>query len=121
MKTLINFVKKLKTFYQFYRDYEYDGNVCRFIIENYQEVLCNRTKTMSKPTYYAKSVIAQMDRWYEDSWKSMYKCEPFETAEEKIMIKSNGETAQVFIDGKKSKLHGHGVTFYWSCKPKSND
>lgn len=49
MKTLINFVKKLKTFYQFYRDYEYDGNVCRFIIENYQEVLCNRTKTMSKP------------------------------------------------------------------------
>lgn len=57
MKTLIDFVKNLKTFYQFYRDYEYDGNVCRFIIENYQEVLCNRTKTMSKPTYYAKSVM----------------------------------------------------------------
>ncbi len=57
MKTLINFVKKLKTFYQFYRDYEYDGNVCRFIIENYQEVLCNRTKTMSKPTYYAKVLL----------------------------------------------------------------
>lgn len=47
MKRLINFVKNLKTFYQFYRDYEYDGNDCRFIIENYQEVLCNRTKTMS--------------------------------------------------------------------------
>lgn len=42
MKTLINFVKNLKTFYQFYRDYEYDGNDCRFIIENYQEVLCNK-------------------------------------------------------------------------------
>lgn len=53
-----------------------DGNDCRFIIENYQEVLCNRTKTMSKPTYYAKSVIAQMDRWYEDSWKPVYKCSP---------------------------------------------
>lgn len=76
MKTLIDFVKKLKTFYQFYRDYEYDGNDCRFIIENYQEVLCNHTKTMSKPTYYAKSVIAQMDRWYEDSWKPVYKCSP---------------------------------------------
>lgn len=76
MKTLIDFVKKLKTFYQFYRDYEYDGNDCRFIIENYQEVLCNRTKTMSKPTYYAKSVIAQMDRWCEDSWKPVYKCSP---------------------------------------------
>lgn len=57
MKTLIDFVKKLKTFYQFYRDYEYDGNDCRFIIENYQEVLCNRTKTMSKPTYYAKALL----------------------------------------------------------------
>jgi hypothetical protein len=43
MKTLINFVKNLKTFYQFYKDYEYDGNDCRFIIENYQEVLSNRT------------------------------------------------------------------------------
>ena len=56
---------------------------------------------MSKPTYYVESVIGEIDRWYEDSWKSMYKCEPFETAEQKIMIKSDGETAQVFIDGEK--------------------
>lgn len=31
----------------------------------------------------------------------MYNCEPLETAEEKIIIKSDGKTAQVFIDGKK--------------------
>lgn len=101
MKTLIRFIKNLKSFYQFYKDYEYNGDACRVIIESYQEVLCSRTKTMSKPAYCAKSVIAEMDKWYEDSWKSMYKCEPFELPEEKIMIKSDGKTAQVFIDGKK--------------------
>ena len=101
MKTLIDFIKNLKSFYRFYKDYKYNGAECEFIIENYQEILCSRTKTMSKPTYYANSVIGEMDRWYEDSWKSMYKCEPFEPEEEKIMIKSDGKTAQVFIDGKK--------------------
>lgn len=101
MKTLIKFIKNLKSFYRFYKDYEYNGDDCKFIIENYQEVLCSRTKTMSKPTYYANSVIGEMDRWYEDSWKSMYKYKPFEPTEEKIMIISDGKTAQVFIDGKK--------------------
>ena len=101
MKTLINFIKNLKSFYQFYKDYEYNGDACRAIIENYQEVLCSRTKTMSKPGYCAKSVIAEIDKWYENSWKSMYKCEPIEAAKEKIRIISDGKTAQIFIDGKK--------------------
>lgn len=103
MKTLIDFIKNLKSFYRFYKDYAYNGDECEFIIENYQEVLCSRTKTMSKPTYYANSVIGEMDRWYEDSWKSMYKCEPIEVEKPKIMIISDGETVQVFIDGKKVK------------------
>ena len=101
MKTLIDFIKNLKSFYRFYKDYEYNGDECEFIIENYQEVLCSRTKTMSKPTYYANSVIGEMDEWYEDSWKSMYKRNPIEVEKTKIMIKSDGKTAQVFIDGKK--------------------
>lgn len=74
MKTLIDFIKNLKSFYQFYKDYEYNGDECEFIIENYQEVLCSRTETMSKPTYYAESVIGEIDRWYEDS-------KPIETSE----------------------------------------
>lgn len=101
MKTVIRFIKNLKSFYRFYKDYEYNGDACRVIIENYQEVLWSRTKTMIKPVYCANSVIAEMDRWYEDSWKSMHDCEPFESEEEKIMIKSDGKTAQIFIDGKK--------------------
>lgn len=101
MKTLIRFIKNLKSFYQFYKDYEYNGDDCEFIIKNYQEVLCSRTKTMSKPTYYASAVIDEIDKWYEDSWKSMYKCEPIEVTKEKIKIISDGKTAQIFIDGKK--------------------
>ena len=97
MKTLIDFIKNLKTFYQFYRDYEYDGNDCRFIIENYQEVLCNRTKTMSKPTYYAKSVIAQMDRWYEDSWKPVCKCSPIGKNAKKLDHKTLESTSLLEI------------------------
>lgn len=74
MKTLIDFIKNLKSFYQFYKDYKYNGDECEFIIENYQEVLCNRTRMMSKPTYYAGAVIAEMDRWYENN-------KPIETSE----------------------------------------
>lgn len=38
MKTLVDFIKNLKSFYQFYKDYKYTGAECEFIIENYQEV-----------------------------------------------------------------------------------
>ena len=65
MKTLIDFIKNLKSFYRFYKDYEYNGDECEFIIENYQEVLCSRTKTMSKPTYYSRDVMSQLDDWYD--------------------------------------------------------
>ena len=47
------------------------------------------------------AVIDEIDKWYEDSWKSMYKCEPIEVTKEKIKIISDGKTAQIFIDGKK--------------------
>lgn len=100
MNILFRFIKNIKSFWKFYKDYEYNGQDCEFIIENYQEVLRSRTKAMSKPTHYANSVIHNMDRWYEDSWKPMYKCEPFEM-EKEIIIKSDGKTAQVFIGGKK--------------------
>lgn len=65
MKTLIKFIKNLKSFYRFYKDYGYDGYDCEFIIENYQDVLCSRTRMMSKPTYCASDVIDEIDRWYE--------------------------------------------------------
>lgn len=66
MKQFLKFLTKLKSFWKLYQDYGYDGEAVEFIIENHQEVLQSRTKTMSKPAYYAKDVIEQIDNWYEE-------------------------------------------------------
>lgn len=66
MRQFLKFLTKLKSFWKFYRDYEYDGETVEFIVENYQDVLQNRTKMMSKPTYYAADVIMQIDNWYDE-------------------------------------------------------
>lgn len=73
MKQFLKFLTKIKSFWKFYKDYEYDGETMAFIIENYQIVLCNRTKLMSKPTYYSDAVIKQLDEWYEEMYKRLYK------------------------------------------------
>lgn len=64
MKQLIKFILHLKSFWKLYRDYEYDGDTLRFIITQYETVLVNRTKHMSKATYCAREVIKQLDEWY---------------------------------------------------------
>lgn len=71
MKQFLKFLTKIKSFWKLYQNYGYDGEDIEFIIENYQDVLQNRTKLMSKPTYYANDVIKQIDEWYYE------KCEPF--------------------------------------------
>lgn len=63
---LIKDIKLIKSFYKLYKDYGYDGEDLRFIITQYETVLVNRTKTMSKPTYSAREVIAQLDEWYAE-------------------------------------------------------
>ena len=80
MKMLFRFIKNIKSFWKFYKDYEYNGEDCEFIVDNYQEVLCSRTRTMSKPTYRASAVIAEIDEWYNESLKLVYGCEPIENA-----------------------------------------
>lgn len=65
MKQFLKFLTKLKGFWKIYSGYGYDGETVEFIIENYTKVLCNRTRLMSKPTYYARDVIAQIDDWFE--------------------------------------------------------
>lgn len=66
VKLFFRAVKAIPSLAKMYLDYEYDGETVRFIIENYTQVLCNRTKVMSKPTYHYKDVISQIDEWYED-------------------------------------------------------
>lgn len=64
MKQFLKFLTKLRGFWKIYRGYGYDGEMVEFIIENYTEVLENRTHTMSKPTYHAKDVISELDNYY---------------------------------------------------------
>lgn len=66
MKNILSFIKYIKSFFKLYCNYGYDGETIEFIIDNYEKVLCNRTKLMSKPTYYAEDVIRQIDEWYEE-------------------------------------------------------
>lgn len=66
MKQFLKFLSKIKGFWKIYSGYGYDGDTVEFIIENYTEVLDSRTHTMSKPTYHARDVIAQIDKWYTD-------------------------------------------------------
>lgn len=67
MQQFVKFIKLFNSFWKLYKDYEYDGETLDFIIRNYQQVLENRTKLMSKPTYYAKDVIKQIDSWYANN------------------------------------------------------
>ena len=81
MKQFLKFLTKLKGFWKIYSCYGYDGETVEFIIENYTEVLENRTLTMSKPTYYAEDVIKKIDEYY--------KCNP---------VKVNGNKISVNLD-----------------------
>ena len=69
MEQFIGFIKSLKSFYKLWCDYEYDGEVLRHIIETHIGILCNRTKLMSKPTYYLRDILNEIDRWYEDVYE----------------------------------------------------
>lgn len=69
MKQFLKFLTKIKSFWKLYQNYGYDGETAEFIIENYQDVLQNRTKPMSKPTYYSSEVIKQIDEWYYEKYE----------------------------------------------------
>lgn len=66
MKKFLKFLTKIKSFWKFYKNYGYDGEVIEFIIDTYEKLLYNRTKTMSKPTYYLEDVLRELDNWYEE-------------------------------------------------------
>lgn len=70
MKRLLKFIKNIKIYWILENKYGYNPGAYDFIIEEYTKVLCNRTKTMSKPTYYANDVIKEIDSWYEEKLKN---------------------------------------------------
>ena len=66
IKELFYFIKWLPEYIKLHREYGYKPDTYSYIIENYQQVLCNRTKVMSKPTYHWRDVVSEIDRWYEE-------------------------------------------------------
>lgn len=68
----MKWIKRIIGFIKLYKDYEYDSETLRHIIETYTRIICNRTRLMSKPTYYYEDIITQMDEWYD--YHDEYEC-----------------------------------------------
>lgn len=66
MRQFLDFLKKIKSFWKLYKDYGYDGETIEFIIDTYEKLLCERTKTMSKPTYCLEDILEEIDGWYAE-------------------------------------------------------
>lgn len=71
IKDFFRFIKWLPAYYWLHRNYGYKPTTYDFIIQNYEIVLSERTRTMSKPTYHWRDVVSEIDRWYEEDedWK----------------------------------------------------
>ena len=69
VKELLLFIRYQPGYYKLHKNYLYEPDTYDFIIDNYEKVLCNTTKTMSKPTYHWKSVVSEIDRYYEEIYK----------------------------------------------------
>ena len=69
MRELFGFIKNIGSFYKFWKDYEFTGEDASFIVEQYQSVLSNRTKFLSKPTYFASAVVNALDEYYEEVYE----------------------------------------------------
>lgn len=63
---VLTFIRRIPGYRRLDKAWDYDPETYTFIINNYTQVLCDRTKSMSKPTYYASDVLSQMDEWYQE-------------------------------------------------------
>ena len=66
IKDFFIFIKWIPAYRKLHKNYGYHPYIYDFIIYNYQNVLTNRTRTMSKPTYTWQAVVSEIDRWYEE-------------------------------------------------------
>lgn len=66
VKGLFRFIRRIPGYYKLDRYWDYEPDTYTFIIDNYSEVLCSRTHFMSKPTYYARDILTQLDDFYAE-------------------------------------------------------
>jgi hypothetical protein len=68
---IIKALRYLVAWIKLYRDYEYSPATIAFILDNYQDVICEATgNRMSKLTYYSKSVMNEINNHYEEIYQS---------------------------------------------------
>jgi len=66
---LLLFLKWIPGYYKLHKNYGYAPDTYDFIIDNYEKVLCETTRTLSKPTYCWRTVVSEIDRYYEEIYK----------------------------------------------------
>lgn len=71
LKELLLFLKWIPGYYKLHTDYGYEPGTYEFIIDNYEHVLCEVTKTMSKPTYCWRDVVREIDKYYERMYEEL--------------------------------------------------
>ena len=71
LKELLLFLKWIPGYYKLHSDYGYEPDTYEFIIDNYEHVLCEVTKTMSKPTYHWRDVVHEIDKYYEGMYEEL--------------------------------------------------
>lgn len=72
VKYFLLFLKDIPGYYQLHMNYGYKPDTYGFIICNYERVLCETTKTMSKPTYHYRDVVNEIDRYYEELYSKEF-------------------------------------------------
>ena len=75
IKQLLFFFMWLPGYYKLHKNYGYKPDTYDFIIDNYEKVLCCRTRIMSKPTYNWYDVVTEIDRYFEDRLKEDWNLE----------------------------------------------
>lgn len=70
IKFFLLFIKYLPGYYKLHMNYGYRPDTYDFIIDNYERVLSNRTKVLSKPTYCWRTVVSELDRYYEEIYEN---------------------------------------------------
>lgn len=68
IKEVFVFIKWIPGYYKLHINYGYEPDTYDYIIDNYEKVLCETTKTMSKPIYNWRSVVSEIDRYYEEMY-----------------------------------------------------
>lgn len=96
----MKWIKRIIGFIKLYKDYEYEPEVWRHIVETYTQILCLRTHTMSKPTYYIRDILNEIDIWYEEHDEQV---RADERAQHKYLIKADGSIHNLDEDIEKAR------------------